>query len=393
MISLTEARRIIAEHVHPKPGTEVGLAEAHGRVLARDVVADAFYPAGDRSQMDGYVVRGDAVPGTFKLAGEVAAGQVPDRPINEGEAFRIFTGALLPEQGGRVVMQEDAVREGDRVVLAAFGERNFVRPKGSEAVPGKVMLQAGSWLGAPELAVLAQVGAVRPRVVPVPTVRHLATGGELVDPSENPGPGLIRDTNSTLLRALFASLGVESFSSSRVADDPELLTKSADTSDDFLILSGGASVGDYDFGAKVLRQLGYTIHFDRVNLRPGKPLTFATRGRQAAFVIPGNPVSHFVCFHTAVRLAVELAAGRAPSWPAVWVDLDDEGLPLAPDPRETWWPARVVVREGRLLAVPKRWSTSGDTFSLAGTNALVLVNPDSPSAGRALTLLLEPPAL
>jgi molybdopterin molybdotransferase len=222
-------------------------------------------------------------------------------------------------------------------------------------------------------------------------VRHLATGGELVDPSPTPGPGQIRDTNTHLLRALFSELGVRDFQTSRIADDPDATAEAAETEADLLILSGGASVGDYDFGAAALRKLGYQIHFDRVNLRPGKPLTFATRGAQAAFVIPGNPVSHYVCFHAAVRLAVECFTARPATWPAVWVPLA-EGATLTPDPRDTWWPARVRAAEGQLTVTPKRWSSSGDTFSLAGTNALVLVNPDSPWQGRALTLLLEAPA-
>jgi molybdopterin molybdotransferase len=157
------------------------------------------------------------------------------------------------------------------------------------------------------------------------------------------------------------------------------------------VLSGGASVGDYDFGAEALRRLGFTIHFDKINLRPGKPLTFATRGAQAAFVVPGNPVSHFVCFHVAIRLAVERLGGCAPAWNLVRLEVRG-GETLRPNPRETWWPARAFVSEGRIVVAPKRWSTSGDTFSLAGTNALVRVPENSPVDGTAETLLLDVPA-
>ena len=386
MISLSEARQIITAALPAKPDIPLALAEAQGLMLAESVISDAWYPNGDRSQMDGYVVRHDATPGTFRLAGEIAAGVVPNQALLPGDCFRIFTGGLLPEDGGRVIMQEAARREGNQVILEVFGEKKFVRVKGSEAMPGDVRLPAGSRLGPVELAILAQVGQVLPLVVPAPSVCHLATGGELVDPSLTPRPGQIRDTNSTLLRALFRDLGVSDFLTSRVPDDLAAIIRAADTKADLLILSGGASVGDYDFGAAALRQLGYTIHFDRVNLRPGKPLTFATKGSQAAFVIPGNPVSHYVCFQTAVRAAVECLAGRPVSWPAVWIELEG-GVPLSADPRETWWPAQVSVRDGNLRVSPKRWSSSGDTFSLAGTNALVLVNPDSPSQGRALTLM------
>lgn len=390
MISLTEARQRITAGVAPRPAQPVGIESAAGLVLAEDILADGWYPAGDRSQMDGYVVRGDAEPGTFRLLGEIAAGEVPDMVLQPGTCCRIFTGALLPEGGGRVIMQEDAVAEGDTIRLETFGDRLFVRKRGCEAQPGQTILQRGTRLGAVELAMLAQVGAVRPTVIPPPSVVHLATGGELVAPEETPGPGQIRDTNTTLLRTLLRADGVENFTSTRVPDDPEAMRRAADTTADILLISGGASVGDYDFGAATLRALGWTIHFDRVNLRPGKPLTFATRGSQTAFVIPGNPVSHFVCYHTAIRLAVECAMGRAPSWPAVWLDLADASA-LQSDPRETWWPATARAIDGRLTVHPKPWSSSGNSFALSGTNALVQVNAQSPAGGRALTLLLAPP--
>jgi len=387
MISLTTARRILTAEVSPRAAEATPLALAHGRVLAEDVVADAFYPAGDRSMMDGYAIAADAAPGAYRVVGEIQAGQMPERPLGAGEAMRINTGALLPAGGGRVVMQEDAQRDGEVVTFTRIAERRFVREKGSEAQPGAVVLPAGTRLGAAELAILAQVGAVTPRVVRAPTIRHLATGSELVAPAETPRGGQIRDTNSSLLQALVAEAGATVAGSQRCGDDPAALVALADEPCDLLLISGGASVGDYDFGARTLRALGFTIHFDRVDLRPGKPLTFATRGAQAAFVIPGNPVSHFVCFQVAIRLALERMAGREPAWNPVLLELRG-GEPLRPDPRETYWPARAFVGDGRLVVTPKRWSTSGDTFSLAGTNALIRVGEPMPAGGLVETLLL-----
>ncbi len=392
MISLTEARRLIAAGIPPRPAVPMPLNAARGLVLAEPVLADAFYPSGDRSQMDGYAVRADAEPGAFRLVGEIAAGTLLDRALQPGECCRIFTGALLPPGAGRVVVQEDAEPSGDIIHLRKFGASSFVRKMGAEASPGQIVIPAGTRLGAAEMAILAQVGLTHPSVVPMPVVHHLATGGELVDPAEIPGPGCIRDTNSTLLRALASAAGITSFSTARVPDDAARWLQAADSPADLLILSGGASVGDFDFGAHTLRELGYTIHFDKVNLRPGKPLTFATRGNQAAFVVPGNPVSHFVCWHTSLALAIDTAAGRRASWPTVWLALVG-GAELAPDPRETWWPAQTALHDGILTVRPLPWSSSGNTFSLAAVNALVLVNPSSPCAGKGLTLLLDCPTL
>lgn len=389
MISILEARQIIRAHIGRTGLVETPLSDAAGGVLATSVISDGHYPSGDRSTMDGYVIRGDEASGSFQVTGEIPAGAAPGQSLAKGQAIRIFTGALIPEGGGRVIMQEDACRDGDTVHIGHFQENRFIRVRGSEAAPGEIVLPAGTLLGAAEIAILAQVGEVRPRLVRRPEIRHLATGNELVAPAESPAPGQIRDTNSCLLAALVKGQGITLTDSTRVADDPSALAGIAEGDWDLLLVSGGASVGDYDFGTEALRRLGFTIHFDRVNLRPGKPLTFATRGNQAAFVIPGNPVSHFVCYHVAIRLAVELLAGLPETWNQLPLEIDG-GEPVKPDPRETFWPARVSIRNGRLAVTPLRWSTSGDTFSLVGTNALARVNSTSPAGGIIQTLLLNP---
>lgn len=389
MISLEAARQSIHSHVGALEPVETHLAECCGGVLAEPILSDGFHPSGDRSTMDGYVIRADASPGSFHVTGEIPAGRMPDQALKTGQAMRIFTGALIPEGGGRVIMQEDVRREGDTIHIENFQENRFIRPHGSEANPGDVVLPTGTLLGAAEIAILAQVGAIRPMLVRRPVIRHLATGDELVAPGQVPRPGQIRDTNSSLLAALLKTQGISLTDSTRVADDPTSLTRLAEGQWDLLLVSGGASVGDYDFGAEALRRLGFTIHFDRVNLRPGKPLTFATRGKQAAFVIPGNPVSHFVCYHVAIRLAVELMRGAPESWDFLALEIDG-GDAVKPDPRDSFHPARVFVRNGKLVVTPKRWSTSGDTFSLAGTNALARVNASSPADGLVQTMLLNP---
>ncbi len=389
MISLEDARQLICSHVAPLPGELANLAEAGGRVLDEAILADEAYPSGDRSTMDGYVIGGDELPGKFSVIGEVAAGATPGKSLGKGEAMRIFTGALIPAGGGRVIMQEDVERAGDEISINGFSDQRLIRTKGSEAQPGQMLLPAGSRLGAAEIAILAQVGAVRPSLIRHPRVRHLATGDELVAPSQTPGSGQIRDTNSSLLATLLSEMGIPSLESTRVADDPAALASLAEGDWDVLLISGGASVGDYDFGAESLRRLGFEIHFSKVNLRPGKPLTFATRGQQIAFVIPGNPVSHFVCFHVAIRLAFERLCGLPVAWDFLTLEIAG-GEEVKPDSRETFWPSRVAIQNGRLVIFPKRWSTSGNTFSLAGTNALARVNADSPVNGTIQSLLLHP---
>lgn len=389
MISLAEARSLICAHVSPRPAEVRPLAAACGCILAEDIQADADYPTGDRAMMDGYALPLDAQPGVFSVVGEIQTATLPTTALRPGEAVRIFTGGLLPPGGGRVIMQEDVQRCGDQIRISQLSDRLHVRSRGAEARTGQSVLPAGMRLGPAELAILAQVGVTQPQVIRPPNIRHVATGAELVDPAAVPEAGQIRDTNSSLLQALFAEAGPCEFKTDRCTDDLDTLVALGKDDADLFLISGGAGAGDYDFGATSLRKLGFSIHFDRVNLRPGKPLTFATRGHSAAFVIPGNPVSHFVCFHLALRCAAERMLGLAGHLHFVRLPVTHTEI-LRPDSRESFWPAKVAAMAGQLTATPLRWSTSGDTFSLAGANALLRLPPNESPAATADVLLLAP---
>ena len=246
--------------------------------------------------------------------------------------------------------------------------------------------------GAGELALLAGLGIARPKISPAVRVAHFATGNELAAPEQKLKPGRIHDSNSPLVAAFVRPFGGEMMQQERVADDFQLLlkkTRALKKPFDLLLLSGGASVGDYDFGKKLLSALGFKIHFETVNLRPGKPLVFATRGKQAAFVLPGNPVSHFVTLHVAVRLALEKFSGATVSWPLANIRLA-ENFETKPGARETFWPARVEIQNGELVARPLHWQSSGDVTALAGANALLHLpaGAQPPKAGEGVSVLM-----
>jgi molybdopterin molybdotransferase len=259
-----------------------------------------------------------------------------------------------------------------------------------------LLLRSGTRLGAGELALLASLGVVEPKVSAPVRVAHFVTGNELVAPAVKPGPGQIRDSNSTLVAALVQQFGGEISRQENVTDDFDLLletVRAVSDNYDLLLVSGGASVGDYDFGKKLLGALGFQIHFEQINLRPGKPLVFATREEQAAFILPGNPVSHFVTMQVAVRLAFDRFAGAEASWPLVNLWLA-EAFNHRPDTRETFWPAQVVVANGELVVRALRWQSSGDVTGLTSANALLQLtsNAGVPRAGDAVpVLMLEVP--
>jgi molybdopterin molybdotransferase len=182
----------------------------------------------------------------------------------------------------------------------------------------------------------------------------------------------------------------------RVADNFGRLmkkTRAVNKGYDLLLISGGASVGDYDFGKTLLDALKFKIHFTTTNLRPGRPLVFATRGKQAAFVLPGNPVSHLVTLHVAVRLAFERFSGASISWPLATCRLA-ESFAMKPGERETFWPARVALQNGELVARALRWQSSGDATGVAGANGLLRLaaKAAAPKAGESISvLMLETP--
>jgi molybdopterin molybdotransferase len=382
VISIEQAREIVVSQVQTLALTErIELPSANGCVLREDVAARDFFPVADVSMMDGFAIRLDDKSERLRVVGEVRAGFAAVRGIGEGECMRIFTGAPLPPGADAVIPQEDTEVEAEFMIPTQRTARRWVRLRGSEGHPGQVIARAPMRLGGVELAALAQAGNTMPSVTRPLSVAHIATGDEIVDAMTEPPPGRIRDTNSLLLRGLLGDLGAE-FSTRRCSDVLENLVAALPANDapqKLILVSGGASVGAYDFGARALREAGFTIHFDRVNLRPGKPLTFATRGDQVAFAIPGNPVSHFVCFETVIRLAETNHGGDRP---------------LPPDPRETFWPARVVIHDGQLVALPKQWSSSGDTLSLVGTNALIRLpcaGEPIPPGANVRALLLDVP--
>ncbi len=368
------------------------LADARGRVLREDVCAREDMPSFDRSAMDGYAVALDDDSPQFRAVGEIQPGAAPSFKINRGEAARIFTGAQIPEGASQVILQEHVQVEGKFITRTQRDRRTNIRRRGEDARKGALLLKAGSRLAAGELSLLASLGVVEPKVSPLCRVAHFATGNELVDPAQEPKPGQIRDSNGTLVSAYVRAYGGELVRQERVADDFDLLlgkVRAVENSFDLLLVSGGASVGDYDFGKRLLTTLGFQIHFEKVKLRPGKPTIFATRGAQAAFILPGNPVSHFVVLHVAVRLALEMFAGTTASWPLAKARLG-EVFDYRADERETFWSARVAIENGELVARALRWQSSGDVTGLASVNALLRFTDASrmPQVGSAVDVLL-----
>ena len=376
MLSVTDARALIAQTVHVLPPLRVPLAQAHGRTLRESLVAEEDIPAFDRSAMDGYAINAGDPAVEFRIVCDVPAGTMPKCALGPGECARVFTGSAIPDGATQVVVQEVAQRNGDTVSFTQQGKGSNIRLRGEDAREGSVLVERGTRLGAVELSLCAQLGKTIPLVAPRPRIFHVTTGSELVPPDETPPAGKIRDSNSALVSALAAEAGAEMAKQLRIGDDAAQLLNTISGEDveswDVLLLSGGASVGDHDFGARTLRELGFSVHFNQLNLRPGKPLIFATRGRHLAFVIPGNPLSHIVCWHLVIRAALDMIGTGAMEFGLVDAPLGGS-TPLKGNPRETWWPARISWEGDGVRFVPLKWQSSGDLTGIAGLDALIRV--------------------
>jgi molybdopterin molybdotransferase len=378
MFSTSEAWQTILTHTPRLAATRLPLAVALGRTLVAAVRADADSPPFDASAMDGYALQRKDLAAPHRVIGTSQAGAGFAGTVGPGECVRIFTGAPVPAGVDCVVKQEDITREGEVVRVLRPDGPDYIRRRGENRRTGDVVVPAGTRLGPPELAALANAGITRPEVTRAPQFVHLVTGNELVAPDQTPIGAQIRDSNSTLIAALLQRHGAGLAGQARAPDDLAAARALVEAlpAHDVLLISGGASVGDHDIARPLLEALGYTLHFHAVNLRPGKPLVFASRGNQLAFALPGNPVSHWVVFQLFIApLLQHLETGR-PAAPARLTGrlASGDGLP-PPDARQTFWPCRASIVDGVHELTPLPLASSGDSSGLVGANALLPVPP------------------
>jgi molybdopterin molybdotransferase len=383
--SIADSRRLSPECV--------ALARAHGRILARDVVASIDLPPFANSAMDGFALRhADVTEGaTFHLVGEQFAGAKLDLRVGPGECIRITTGAPMPAGADTVVIREEAIIEGDRVRMPEtirFGAN--VRHAGEDVRVGDRVLTAGERLTPPRVSVAAALGVAQLEVARRPTVVVFTTGDELVEPGLPLEPGQIYNSNRELLMGLLREEGLEPEAWPTLPDDPAriaaMLTDAA-SSFDLVITCGAVSAGDKDHIPSLLQSLGRVL-FWKVRMKPGMPLILGTLGEALVLGLPGNPVS---------VLATWLTLGRA---------LID-GLQGCSEPRASWraqltapiekaHARREFLRgrlgheeDGRLQVTPNMANGSHRLAAAAHSDALIVLpeGPQNLAAGQVVDVL------
>jgi len=422
MLTVEEALKAILSPLSPLPAERIPLREAHGLVLAEDIFADVDNPPFDNAAVDGYAVRAEDTIGAtheqpvrLRVLGEVSAGVVAKHSVEPGTCLRVMTGAPIPDGADAMVMMEDtrpfapspfipSSRRGEEqteevAILAPARKGDHIRRRGEDVKQGERVLRAGSRIGAAEAAMLAAMGCAFPLCVRRPRVVVISTGDELVEITQKPGPGAIRDSNRYALAALVAEANAQLLGMRCLPDDERAIEEAfracagLDGSEpaDVIITSGGVSVGERDYVKPVLERIG-TLELWKVKMKPGKPIAYGHVGRTLFFGLPGNPVSAMVTFELFVRPALcKLAGITAWKRPCVRALLTND-LPHSPGRRE-YVRAMAYYHANRVYVRPTGAQGSGMLSSMLGANALIVLPESSPGArsGEEVEALLLGP--
>lgn len=378
----------------PSFGTErLPVSQALGRVLAQDAASRVNVPPFSRSMMDGYAIHADNLHRgeMLKVLNTVAAGATPTVTVTPGHAVRVMTGAPIPDGTAAVVRDEwcDVIDESTIQVLKVIVRGESIQHQGEDGPRQTKLLSSGTRLTELELAVLQTFGVTSIEVRKTPVATLLITGSELVQDTEQElHGGQIYGTNDILLRGALEKDGVLVERVAYIPDDPMLLQEAVETarqSSDLVILTGGVSVGDFDYTPSAIEASGSTIHIRKVLMRPGSPLLFATSGQTAFFGLSGNPAACFAQFSVLVRPAIRRAMGQDDSpFPHSAVLTHD--LSLKPIKHTRVQRARLSVENGSLYVDSQMSQSSGVISSLLQTGAYIRVNESELKAGTVVPI-------
>ncbi len=385
MTVAAEAAQLIEDHMPIWSSNTLQLEAAVGHILAEDIAADRDVPAFDRVTMDGIAINFSAYSAgrrSFNVCGVQAAGVAPLALDNKDQCVRVMTGAVLPIATDTVIPIERIELNGDAAEIsstAQVAEGQFVHRRGSDGAQGSIVLKRGTRIRSPEMAVLASVGKAQFQVTRPPRIAVISTGDELVDVAEPVLPHQIRSSNGRAIQAAITLHQCGYATRTRLRDEPADLLATISrlhAENDVLILSGGVSMGDFDFVPGALDHLGAKRVFHRIDQKPGRPMWFGvSRDGKPIFALPGNPVSTLVCLSRYVIPALRTSLGDV----NIQTEIASLSANVTDGPKDWTYFVPVTLqwqRDGRLLATPHKINTSGDFASLAGTDGIAELGID-----------------
>lgn len=312
MIEVKEALEIVAANSNAMPTQKIKVHKALGYVVAETIYSPISMPPFRQSAMDGYAFT-HSIRHQYDIVGISQAGDYSNIKLKQNEAIRIFTGAYVPDDADTVVMQEHVMANTDSILIAQMPEKNTnVRPKGEQIGKGDVVFEPNTLLTPAAIGFLACLGITEIEVYKKPKVGILVTGNELTEPGKKLKKGKIFESNSIMIQAALETIGIKKTKVYRVKDNLKA-TKNALKSilkkNDIVLISGGISVGDYDFVKEALLKNGVEELFYKINQKPGKPMFFGSKKETLVFALPGNPASSLTNFYIYVLPAVKNKMG------------------------------------------------------------------------------------
>lgn len=391
MITVEEAIELVRQRVSPSTNTiELELSQASGYVLSKDVISPINMPPFRQSAMDGYAVNMDSVE-TYRLSGEIKAGDSASMDLEKGEAVRIFTGAAVPDSANTIIIQEHIERNNGLIKpTRAVVENMNIRPMGEQVKQGDLALKKGTVLNSAAIGFLASLGIETVDVFIKPVVSLVITGNELQTPGTPLSDGKIYESNAIMLNSALEKAGIKDIRLFTVEDNYSATyqtIKKAFEASDIVLISGGISVGDYDFVGKVLEELKVEQLFYKVRQKPGKPLFFGKTADKYVFALPGNPASSLSCFYMYVLPAINRLMGNL-NYDALTVSASSISEFIKKGDRAQF--LKAIYKNGEVEILEGQNSSMLHTFALANALVYIPVELEKVAQGDLLKVILLP---
>lgn len=372
MISVEQAIDTVQNNIVPTLNFErIEVSKAIGCILYEDIISPINMPPFRQSAMDGYALclNGES---TYHIIGEVKAGDHHQLTLKKGEAVRIFTGAPVPDSANAVIMQEKvAVKQQELTIESTVSLNDNIRPLGEQVTKDQIALKKGTSVSPATVGFITSLGITEVVVYAKPSIAILVTGNELVEAGKDLAFGQIYGSNAVMLTSAINKMGLQNVSSFKVDDDYkntlDVLGKVI-SNYDVVLVSGGISVGDYDFVGKALQELGVEQVFYKVNQKPGKPFFFGKKEKKIVFALPGNPAAALSCFYVYVYPALQKMSGNM-NYTLAKIKARSESDYTKKGDRSHF--LKAIYRNGRAEILDGQSSSMLHTFALA--NAIVYV--------------------